>query len=215
MTVKRFRRTLAWFIYRKPGGRVALGVQYGHLRGYTTDGYGSRVASGLRDVFPMEEALARADYLEDAHQRLENGEQVSGPAARRYTEAVDLFDRQFRGRYLSNKQAAALRANPQLRIYDNPQQFVTCCYDQSKALCHPGRQTTADHQRSPEISHCQPGCGNIARTDQNIAGIVDAIAQHEAEIASQTTPIPLRRRLQQRVTALQAIVDAHRNTGKP
>lgn len=215
VTVKRFRRTLAWFIYRKPGGRVALGVQYGHLRGYTTDGYGSRVASGLRDVFPMEEALARADYLEDAHQRLENGEQVSGPAAGRYTQAIHLFDQQFRGRYMSNKQSAALRANPQLRIYDNPQQFVTCCYDQSKALCHPDRGTTASPMRSPDVSHCQPGCGNIARTDQNIADIADAIARHQDEIASPTTPIPLRNRLEQRVAALQAIVDQHRDTRKP
>lgn len=215
VTVKRFRRTLAWFIYRKPGGRVALGVQYGHLRGYTTDGYGSRVASGLRDVFPMEEVLARADYLEDAHQRLENGETVSGPAADRYTQAIHLFDRQFGGRYISNKQAAALRANPQLRIYDNPQQFVTCCYDQSKALCHPDRQTTANELRSPDVSHCQTGCGNIARTDQNISQIQEAIARHEAEIASPTTPIPLRGRLEQRITALQAIVDQHQNDGKP
>lgn len=214
VTVTRFRRTLAWFIYRKPGGRVALGVQYGHLRGYTTDGYGSRVASGLRDVFPMEEALARADYLEDAHQRLENGEQVSGPAADRYTQAIRLFDRQFRGRYMSNKQAAALRANPQLRIYNNPQQFVTCCYDQAKALCHPDRQVTASQHRSPDVSHCQPGCGNIARTDQNVAQIRDAIVQHKAEIASPTTPVPLRGRLEQRVTALQAIVDEHHNEGK-
>lgn len=214
VTVKRFRRTLAWFIYRKPGGRVALGVQYGHLRGYTTDGYGSRVASGLRDVFPMEEALARADYLEDSHQRLENGEQVSGPAADRYTQAIHLFDRQFRGRYMSNKQAAALRANPQLRIYDNPQQFVTCCYDQSKALCHPDRETTANELRSPDVSHCQTGCGNIARTDQNISQIQEAIARHEAEIASPTTPIPLRGRLEQRITALQAIVDEHQASGK-
>ena len=41
VTTSRFRRTLAWFIYPKPGGRIATGVQYGHLRGHTTDGYGS------------------------------------------------------------------------------------------------------------------------------------------------------------------------------
>ena len=117
VVVRRFRRTLAWFIYRKPGGRIALGVQYGHLRGYTTDGYGSRVASGLRDVFPMEEALARAEYLEDACTRLEDGEDVTGPAAGRYTEALRLYGQEFRGRYMSGKQAAALRANPRLRIY--------------------------------------------------------------------------------------------------
>lgn len=41
----RFRRTLAWFMNRIPGGRIALGLQYGHLRGYTSDGYGLDVPS--------------------------------------------------------------------------------------------------------------------------------------------------------------------------
>lgn len=80
----RFRRTLAWFIYRIPGGRIALGLQYGHLRGHTSDGYRSRMTGGLRDVFPMEEALAvAAETLQDGALRLGAGERVSGPAAAR------------------------------------------------------------------------------------------------------------------------------------
>lgn len=209
VTTRRFRRTLAWFIYRKPGGRIALGVQYGHLRGHTTDGYGSRVAVGLRDVFPMEEALARADYLEDAYTQMEGGEQVSGPAAGRYREAVRLYVREFRGRYLSGKQAAALRANPRLRIYDNSARFVTCCYDQSKALCHPDRLGPLGNEETPDINHCQPNCGNIARTDRNIEKATDAIARHKAEMASPLTPDPLKARLAQRVAALQAIIATH------
>ena len=31
VSLRRLRRTLAWFIYRRPRGRVALGIQYGHL----------------------------------------------------------------------------------------------------------------------------------------------------------------------------------------
>lgn len=209
VTVQRFRRTLAWFIYRKPGGRIALGVQYGHLRGHTTDGYGSRVATGLRDVFPMEEALARAEYLEEAHFHMEDGEHVSGPASGRYAEALRLYGQEFRGRYLSSKQAAALRANPRLRIYDNAAQFVTCCYDQSKALCHPDRRGPSGSDETPDINHCQPNCGNIARTDRNIDQLADAIARNENEIASPTTPEPLRARLAQRVTALKLIVLKH------
>jgi hypothetical protein len=209
VVVKRFRRTLAWFIYRKPGGRIALGVQYGHLRGHTTDGYGSRVASGLRDVFPMEEALARAEYLEDAHTHLENGEQISGPAASRYTEAVRLYGQGFGGRYLSGKQAAALRANPQLRIYDNAAQFVTCCYDQSKALCHPDRLGPLGTDETPDINHCQPNCGNIARTDRNIEEAAAAVSRHDEDIASPMTPEPMRARLAQRVSALKAMIQTH------
>ena len=209
VTTSRFRRTLAWFIYRKPGGRIALGVQYGHLRGHTTDGYGSRVAVGLRDVFPMEEALARADYLEDAYTHMEEGEQVSGPAAGRYREAVRLYGQEFRGRYMSGKQAAALRANPRLRIYDNSTRFVTCCYDQSKALCHPDRLGPLGTEETPDINHCQPNCGNIARTDRNIEQAAETIARHQAEMASPLTPEPLRARLAQRITALQTTIATH------
>ena len=52
ITMRRFRRTLAWFIYRLPAGRISLGIQYGHLESHVTDGYGSRASAGLRDVFP-------------------------------------------------------------------------------------------------------------------------------------------------------------------
>jgi len=205
------RRTLAWFIYRQPGGRIALGIQYGHLRGHSTDGYGSRVASGLRDVFPIEEALAAAEYLEAAATRLDAGESVTGPAAQRYRDGVRLYHRQFGGRYLTNRQAAALRSNPRLRIYDNSEQFVTCCYDQSKALCHPDRDRAARVEASPDITNCQPNCGNIARTDRNVADVEAAIDQAREEIASPTIPLPLRVRLENRVGGLQQVIDHHRN----
>ncbi|MFE2719383.1 hypothetical protein ACFXKI_47765 [Streptomyces mirabilis] len=42
----RFRRTLAWHIARRPGGLIALAIQYGHMRtvldARTSSGYGSR-----------------------------------------------------------------------------------------------------------------------------------------------------------------------------
>ncbi|MGE3328063.1 MAG: hypothetical protein AB7N61_21935 [Acidimicrobiia bacterium] len=211
VVLKRFRRTLAWFIYRRPGGRIALGIQYGHLRGHTTDGYGSRASSGLRDVFPMEEALAAAEYLEAAHTRLDDGETVTGPAAPRYRDGVHLYHQQFGGRYLTGRQAAALHANPRLRIYDNSEQFVTCCYDQSKALCHPDRATTARLDASPDITNCQPSCGNIARTDRNIADAEAAVERLREEIASPVIPLPMKARLEQRIGNLQRIIDHHRN----
>lgn len=207
---RRFRRTLAWFVYRKPGGRIALGVQYGHLRGHTTDGYGSRVSSGLRDVFPMEEALATAEFLTDSHARLLEGEQVTGPAAKRYNEGTQLYHNMFGGRHLTGRQAAALRANPKLRIYDNEEQFVTCCYDQSKALCHPQRQTAGTVERTPDITNCRPNCGNIARTDTNIARAEAEVGRHLSEIDDAATPLPLRARLGQRVVSLQSTIDEHR-----
>ena len=48
VTISRFRRTIAWHIARLPGGRIALAIQYGHLRTITTsEGYSGRARHGL------------------------------------------------------------------------------------------------------------------------------------------------------------------------
>jgi hypothetical protein len=157
----------------------------------------------------MEEALASAEFLEAAYQRLQDGEHVTGPAAKRYAEGIRLYGNKFGGRYLTNRQAAALRSNPKLRIYDSEEQFVTCCYDQSKALCHPDRRT-AGVEQTPDITNCRPNCGNIARTDTNITRAEAAVSLHKSEIDDPATPLPMRARLEQRVTALQSIIEQHR-----
>ncbi|WP_187234064.1 hypothetical protein [Actinomadura sp. HBU206391] len=80
--MRRFRRTLAWHIARLPGGRLALAVQYGHLRPWAstvTDGYSSRARHGLRRVLDVETARAMADYLTDLAERLEQGKACPVP----------------------------------------------------------------------------------------------------------------------------------------
>ncbi|MGV1005141.1 MAG: hypothetical protein ACOYEV_10360 [Candidatus Nanopelagicales bacterium] len=209
----RFRRTLAWFIYRVPGGRIALGLQYGHLRGYTSDGYASRVASGLRDVFPMEEALAAADTLQEAARRLDSGEQVSGRAAAPYIEGVRAFQRTFDGSYLTARQMAALRRDPALRIYDNPDRALACVYDQAKALCHPDRTSNrTDPARTPDMSRCRDHCANTARTDSHAYLLRDEIETLNAEIDSPLTPEPIRARIAARIERRERELQTHRDT---
>lgn len=213
--LSRLRRTLAWFIYRCPGGRIALSVQYGHLRGYTSEGYGLRTRSGLRDVLPVEEARAAADTLHAAAERLRNGERVSGPAAERYLDGVSEFGRTFDGVYLTTRQAAALHANPKLRIHDNGVQPLACCYDATKALCHPGRIGRPSSPAStPDLTRCSPHCANIARTDSHVAAVKDEITHRRAQIDSPLTPEPIRERHRQRVTTLEAIVNRHEHDGR-
>lgn len=210
ITPAQFRRTLAWFIYRVPGGRIALGLQYGHLRGYTSDGYGSRVASGLRDVFPMEEALAVADSLQSAADRLEAGESVSGPAATRFARGAREYQHTFGGTYLSARQMAALRRNPDLRIYDSPDRALACVYDQAKAQCHQDADRRRDElSRTPDMTRCRDGCGNIARTDSHIVEINRQIEALTTEIASPLTPEPIKERLRLGIERRQHIVNTH------
>ncbi|CAG4931779.1 hypothetical protein [Acidithrix sp. C25] len=206
----RFRRTLAWFIYRVPGGRIALGLQYGHLRGYTSDAYGSRVASGLRDVFPMEEALAVAESLHEAARRLDAGEQVSGPASSRYVNGVRIFQQTFGGSYLTTRQMAALRRDPRLRIYDNPSRALACVYDQTKALCHPDRDRgRADVTRTPDMSRCRDNCGNTARTDTHAELLQAEIGNLREEAENPLTPEPIRVRLLARIVRRENELQVH------
>lgn len=209
ITLKRFRRTIAWHIARLPGGRIALATQYGHLRLSTTDSYSGQSRHGLRRILDIETARAIADYLDELAERIQDGEGVSGPAARRMIKAVHDARTRFAGMFLSDKMAQALLDEPQFHVYDNPEAFLTCNYDPAKALCHIERIGRGPRDLSPALDRCDPACANIARTDAHIARLHQDISQLREEIADPLTPSPLRERLKQRVAALHAIAERH------
>lgn len=211
ISLRRLRRTLAWFIYRKPSGRVALGIQYGHLHAATTDGYGGRASAGLRDLFPMEEAFAISDTLHEAVDQLQDNPTVSGPAAARYHAAVNEYQHRYQGLTLTPKQAAALMTNPDLQVHDSEGQTLACCFDAQKALCrketNPTRVAT-----TPDLTACEDRCANIARTDRHIAAIEVDVSALQAELAAPLTPVPLRHRIELQILHREAIVRAHYDT---
>lgn len=209
VTMRRFRRTLAWFIYRQPAGRISLGIQYGHLQGMTSDGYGSRTSTGLRDLFPMEEAFVRAEHLAEAAERLSEGEFVSGPAAEHYVAAIEAFSHRFKGKYLTVRQAAEMQRDPTFRIFDNGMQPVACCYDSARALCHPDRENLAEFDATPNLSRCDLRCPNVARTDAHIEGLHREIEWQNLQAHSKLVPEPLRLRHQQRALSLAEVIDKH------
>lgn len=209
INLRRLRRTLAWFIYRRPGGRVALGVQYGHLHAATTDGYGGWASTGLRDLFPMEEAFAASDTLHRAAEHLQAHPHVSGPAAARYLAAAHEHRDRFQGLTLTTKQAAALMANPEMRVYDAPGQTLACCFDSRKALCRKDT-TPARPASTPDLTACDHRCANIARTDEHITTVEEELAELRIELDSRATPEPMRHRIRTQIDRQEAIVTAHR-----
>lgn len=207
ITPRRLRRTLAWFVYRRPAGRIALGIQYGHLHSATTDGYGSRVSVGLRDLFPMEEAFALRDSLNDAAQQMTESPGVSGPAANRYRAGIAAYQHQYAGLTLTARQAKDLLANPAMRIYDGPEQVLACCFDPSKALCR--RDSTAESTSTPDLTACDSRCANIARTDQHIDRLREKVASLQAEAAVPGTPRPIEHRLKVQAEHVSQIIARH------
>jgi hypothetical protein len=126
ITIGRLRRTVAWHIARLPGGRIALAIQYGHLRTTTGQKYSGRARQGLGRVLDIETARSMAGYLSDLSDRIEHGEGVSGPAARRMIKAAADAKARFEGMFLTPKQTEAVLREPEFQVYDNPEAFLTC-----------------------------------------------------------------------------------------
>ncbi|KNE82774.1 MULTISPECIES: hypothetical protein [Streptomyces] len=208
----RFRRTLAWHIARRPGGLVALAIQYGHMRTAlnteVSGGYGTRSRGGIHDMLALETALATAETAADLHDQFENGEGVSGPAARRaLVEAAT--SRQFEGREVktdfARKYAAARRhlARDGSVLYDNPHALLICLYKHDRALCQ--RDGAVDD--APTLDRCVPGCGNALRTDQQAALLRERAAHIDKRAALH--PKPMGDRLRANADKLRAFADEH------
>ncbi len=200
---ERFRRSLAWHIARRPGGLVALAIQYGHLRTSVSAGYAARGRDGIHDLLDVETARATIDTVADLNADLEDGIGISGPAARRAITAAATAA-QYTGTIVTARQARQILANPQLAVYDNPNTLLMCVYKRDKALCHRGTTDT------PSLDRCVPTCANIARTDQHAAGLrrrATILDQRAAQV-----PGPLGERLLSNAGRLRDLADTHHHT---
>ncbi|MFJ2663799.1 integrase [Nocardia fluminea] len=198
---RRFRRSLAWHIARRPNGLVALAIQYGHMRTIVAGGYGSRARGGIHELIDIETVRAVADTVAELHDDLTAGGGVSGPAARRAIKAAAVAPR-FAGTVITATTARRLLANENAMIYDNPHSMLLCHYKRTQALCH--RDGMKD---TPSLDHCVPGCGNIVRTDGHAA----QLRQRADRLDKQAThlPGPLGERLQTTAARLRGYADAH------
>ncbi|MCX4996188.1 hypothetical protein OG739_26170 [Streptomyces longwoodensis] len=211
VTMQRFRRTVAWFIYRRPGGRIALGIQYGHVGSSMGESYGGRSRFDMLEILDFEEGLVMAENLATASERVASGEGISGPAASRYVAATRQFQARYEGGFLTKRQHQAIRADPNLRLYEHPESLLTCNHDPFKALCDLDRGR-GPGQRTPSFSRCDLACANISRTDTHIER---AKAERQAiteELADGLNPIPVAQRLRQRDQKLESIISEHEAT---
>lgn len=209
----RFRRTLAWHIARRPGGLIALAIQYGHMRtaldARTSTGYASRARDGMHSVLDVETALAAADTAARLRERLAAGEKISGPAARRALTAAQAP--RFEGRLVKKnfaKQAAAYLARDGLVLYDNPEACLICVFKRDTALCEPGPDATAPNQYD-----CRPGCGNAVRLDGH-ARDLRSRARDTNQLAEHA-PDPVAKRMRAAADRQVALADAHDDTALP
>ncbi|MGK5738901.1 hypothetical protein [Micromonospora sp. URMC 103] len=144
LTTRQFRRTLAWFIARRPGGTVAGAIAYRHLSIQMFEGYAGTSDSGFRAEVESELALARGEHLLamiDHHQH----EELVGPAAEEAARRLQQFGDQARFLGITINDERRLRRLMEREdpaIY--PGRYATCIYNHSKALCRQ-RQTLSGY----------------------------------------------------------------------
>ncbi|MCX4461537.1 hypothetical protein OOK58_02435 [Streptomyces sp. NBC_01728] len=194
---------LAWHIARRPGGLVALAIQYGHLRTSVAAGYAARSRDGIHDLLDVETARATIDTVADLNAALEDGVGISGPAARRAIKAAATAA-QYTGNVITARQARQILANPQLAAYDNPNTLLMCVYKRDKALCH------RDIKATPSLDQCVPTCANIARTDQHAPSLLRRATVLDQRAAH--VPGPLGERPRGNAERLRNLADAHHRT---
>src|SRR5271166_1205841 len=203
--LRRFRRSLAWHIARRPNGHIALAIQYGHMRSAVVSGrYAARGHDGIHDLIDIETVRAVADTVAELRDSLANGGGISGPAAK---EAINIAARKpaFAGTTITATTARRLIANGDLIVYDNPQALLLCRYKPDRALCQRGRITDA-----PRLQACVPSCGNVLRTDRHAAQLrarADLLDRHAAQ-----SPQPIGDRLRANAARLRRYADTHDST---
>ncbi|TSE01720.1 integrase [Skermania sp. ID1734] len=210
---RRFRRTLAWHIARRPGGLVALAVQYGHLRTIISEGYAGRQREGIHDILDLETARAVAEHLSDVEESLADGGKVSGPAARRLILAAHEQHRRFGGMVLNQRQAKALLSDPALTVFHNPEAYLSCNYDPAQAQCNP-ENLASQRKRptTPSLDRCRPSCANIARTDSDASQLRERAQHIRYQADTALTPEPIAERLRHHARELIEIADRHERT---
>ncbi|MER7671394.1 integrase [Kitasatospora sp. NPDC096128] len=206
--LRRFRRTLAWHIARRPGGLIALAIQYGHMRtvldARVSTGYGTRSRRGIHGELDVETALAAADTAARLNDRIAAGERISGPAARRALAGAATVPR-FEGRLVTNafvKKAAAFLARDGLVLFDNPDAHLICVFQRDTALCAPAPDASAPNQHD-----CRPGCGNAVRTDTHALDLRTRAS--ELDTLAAAAPEPVGQRLKRNAERLREVADTH------
>ncbi len=189
ITLRRFRRTLAWYIRNQPEGEAALGTQYQHLGTIVGGGYAAAGSTGWADILDEEGRETRRRVAENLGRELLDGAGISGPAAARATSAAA----ELAGvSYLPDSELRRLLKAPGMQIYDNRAALSLCVFDPDRALCErlpqPGSSAT-----DPNLLGCRFGCTNRAMTDAH-ANLVAEEAHHLRQQA-QVSPIPMRNRL--------------------
>jgi len=204
----RFRRTLAYFIVRRPRGLVAAALQYAHVHTKVTLSYAGRDDSSWMDDIQLETLEMVLEQNEQDARLLEAGEHVSGPAADEYRHRVRTRAR-FAGRVITaGRSIERLLEQADPNIHHG--EAMTCVWRRETAACRRARiEAGLPAEDGPNERECLSSCSNLVYTDRNIVVHRRLQQQREEAAADQLSPRPLRDRAAALAESSRAIIAAH------
>ncbi|MFI1191631.1 integrase [Streptomyces californicus] len=204
----RFRRTLAYFIVRRPRGLVAAALQYAHVHTKVTLNYAGRDDSSWMDDIQLETLEMVLEQNEEDARLLESGERVSGPSADEYRRRVRRQAR-FAGRVVTAGQSVQRlldQTNPDIHHGE----AMTCVWRLETAACRKARlEAGLPAEDGPNEAECLSSCGNLVYTDRNIVEQRRLQRQWSAAAADRLSPRPLRDRAAALADNSRAIIEEH------
>ncbi|OBI78240.1 hypothetical protein A5664_18035 [Mycolicibacterium fortuitum] len=185
-----FRRTLAWFIARRPGGAIAGAIAFRHQAIQMFEGYSGTSESGFRAEVESEQALVRGEELVDLADVTQHAD-IGGPAAEEAVRRLELFGLDadgFAGDVISDEhRLRRLMKRHDPAVY--PGTYVTCVYRHDKALCRGAGNVIG---LKPELAECKPlTCRNVALTAENFAAWKAEITKIDQQLAQRPKLPPL------------------------
>ncbi|MFI7235654.1 site-specific integrase [Streptomyces cyaneofuscatus] len=210
----RFRRTLAFFIVRRPRGLIAAALQYGHLKTKVTLNYAAHGDDSWLDDVAVERLEMVLEQSEDDWTRLdEDNEHVSGPAAaeyrRRTAGAATFLGRTVRA------QASVKRLLEQSDTDIHHGEAMTCVHRAETAECRKEKLLLGlPADDGPDESLCHSTCANLAYTDRDIADHRRRLPVLESEARDPMTPRPRRDRAAAQAARVCSVIERH-ETSRP
>lgn len=211
-TTRQFRRTLAWFLARRPYGVIAGMRQYQRASVQMFEGYAGQTASGFADEVEAERRLAQEDDVFDLYRDWCDGVRVGGPGGgemeglfRATREQVGSFP----GRVgVSEREIRSMLRNTARTLY--PGVLNDCFFVAERGLCvahlEPGDRT------SPQTNNCQPGrCRNSIVAERHLPAVDLVIS--EARVLLTTKPLSTHQR--EAVSGVVAQWESARSTCNP
>jgi len=210
LSTSQFRRTLAWFIARRPGGVIAGAIAYRHLGVQMFEGYAGTSDSGFRAEVESEQALARGEHLLamiDAHEH----RQLTGPGAAEAAHRLDEFGQRaaFAGTVVTDEaRLKRLMRRDDSAVY--PGRYATCVYNHDTALCR--KRQDSRGRAIPDPADCKPfTCRNVALTPDNLAIWRDELRRLDQQLAARPALPPLlHHQLTQRRDQIGDLLDRYR-----